>query len=87
MPRTSAADRKRQEAEVPKLTRAQSDLLRDVVSGVSLSLTKGDEGMLKALARQGLVERHVPRWGHLNARHEWIPTEAGRAHPAVASRG
>lgn len=59
-----------------KMSPHQLDLLRSLAGGPRNDIT--DECVVKALARRGYAERHVPDFGHLKNRHQWRITEAGR---------
>ncbi len=81
MPRTSAADRKRQEAEAPKLTRPQSEALVELM--VKDQTWSDGWPPPKRLVELGLATVRHGKWGGA----KFTITDLGRIHPAVASRG
>jgi len=66
-----------------RLTKAQVDQLDFMASADVQDIT--DERIVKALARRGLAERYVPQYGHINGRHRWRLTDAGRRKHAELS--
>lgn len=63
-------------AERLKLTRAQREALGGLAHADG---APADESIVKALGRRGLAERRSEAMGHMNGRHVWRITPAGRA--------
>jgi hypothetical protein len=64
-------------AGLPKITRAQDEMLRVLNVGERFDIA--NESIVKALARKGLAERFVDRFGYTSNRHGWRITDVGRA--------
>ncbi len=59
-----------------KMSLHQIELLRWLAQTPVADIT--DECVVKALARRGYAERFSEKMAHMNSRHQWRITEAGR---------